>query len=70
MMTAVAPQRYTVIDFRALWSLGIERRGYYSVTLYLGYLAACRAIAAGAGVDLRSLDRALWRYSEVNQRGG
>lgn len=70
VMTAGAPQRYTVIDFRALWSLGINRRGYYSVTLYLGYLAVCRALAAGAGVHLRTLDQTLRPYSEANQRSG
>lgn len=59
-MTAAMP-RFTVIDFRALWALGIERRGYYSVAYYLAYLATCRTIAAHAGVDLRTLDRALWQ---------
>jgi hypothetical protein len=32
------------------------------------YLAACRRIAAEAGVDLRTLDRALWQYSKENQK--
>ncbi|MCS3498265.1 hypothetical protein M2189_002777 [Bradyrhizobium japonicum] len=70
VMTAAMPQRFTVIDFRALWSLGIERRGYYSVTFYLGYLEACRGIASDAAVDLRTLDRALWKHSDASQRVG
>ncbi|MEY9881228.1 hypothetical protein [Bradyrhizobium sp. USDA 329] len=70
VMTTATPRRFTVIDFRALWSLGIERRGYYSMTFYLGYLEACRGIASDAAVDLRTLDRALWKYADANQRVG
>jgi hypothetical protein len=33
ILTAVDPQRFTIIDFRALWSLGIERAAYYPVAL-------------------------------------
>jgi hypothetical protein len=28
IMTAVDPERFTIVDFRALWSLGIERMTY------------------------------------------
>ena len=66
-VTAVDPKRYTILDFRALFSLGIER-SFNSVGFYLAYLAACRRIAAEAGVDLRTLDRALWQYSKENQK--
>jgi hypothetical protein len=67
VMTAVDAARYTILDFRALWSLGIERAPLCSVAFYLEYLAACGRIAADAGTDLRTLDRALWRYSKENQ---
>jgi hypothetical protein len=60
ILTAVDPQRFTIIDVSALWSLGIERAAYYPAGFYLDYLAACRRIAADAGTDLRTLDRALW----------
>jgi hypothetical protein len=67
ILTVVDPVRFTIIDFRALWSLGIKRVTYYPVGFYLEYLAACRRIAADAGIDLRSLDRALWQYSKEHQ---
>jgi hypothetical protein len=67
ILTVVDPARFTIIDFRALWSLGVEGVAYYPVGFYLDYFAACRRIAADAGTDLRSLDRALWRYSKENQ---
>ncbi|WP_456712312.1 hypothetical protein [Bradyrhizobium sp. USDA 4353] len=67
ILTTLDAHRYTIIDFRALWSLRAKRRPPYSVSFYLDYLATCRRIAAKAGVDLRTLDRALWRYSEKHQ---
>jgi hypothetical protein len=62
IMTAIDPERYTVIDFRALQSLGIETANR-SLNLYLAYLRACRRIADDNGVTLRNLDRALWQWS-------
>jgi len=69
VMTAIDPVRFTIIDFRALWSLGVEQRSpYYPVAYYLDYLAACRRISAETGADLRTLDRALWGYSKRHQK--
>jgi hypothetical protein len=67
ILTVVDPVRFTIVDFRALWSLGVERVVYYPIGFYLEYLDACRRIAADAATDLRSLDRALWQYSKENQ---
>jgi hypothetical protein len=67
VMTAGPPERYTVIDVRALWSLGVERVPYHSVVYYPPYPKACRSIAAMAGAYLRTLDRALSRYSSDHQ---
>jgi hypothetical protein len=38
------------------------------VGFYLAYLTVCRRIASTAGVDLRTLERALWQYSKENQK--
>lgn len=70
VLTVTDPDRYTILDFRALWSLHIERVGYYTAGYYLAYLAACRSIASDAGVGLRTLDKALWQYSREHQPPG
>lgn len=57
------PQRFTIIDFRALHALGAKRRKQPSVGDYLRYLATCRIIAAANGCNLRTLDKALWQWS-------
>jgi hypothetical protein len=59
--------RYPILDFRALWSLQVER-SYYTFEFWWEYVQACRALAAECGVSMRELDRALWEYSSRNQR--
>lgn len=66
------PADYPVLDVRALESLGVNPRSQYPVGFWLGYLAACRGLAAEAGVSLRTLDKALWQHSKERapDRGG
>ena len=69
ILTAIHPDRYTVIDFRALEALGST-----DVTFYVAYLDFCRNLAeqnaVPAQIDLpaptklRALDRALWQWSK------
>jgi len=58
------PDAYPVLDVRALDSLGVRSRSQYRVDFWLGYLAACRQLAQRHGIDLRTLDKALWQYSK------
>src|SRR3954451_15180145 len=58
------PEDYPVLDVRALESLGVRPRSQYPVAFWLGYLAACRDLAQRHGVDLRTLDKALWQHSK------
>ncbi len=57
------PDRYPIIDWRALESLGQPRRATYSIAYWLSYLEACRRLAQEAGVTMRVLDKALWQHS-------
>lgn len=59
---------YPVLDFRALWSLGIDTRPqFYTFNYWWGYTEYCRELAHRHGVAMRILDRALWQYSKENQ---
>jgi len=63
------PSLFPIIDFRALWSLGIdEAPTFYGFPLWWAYVTTCRSLAANAGVSMRRLDRALWQYSKQYQR--
>jgi hypothetical protein len=59
---------YPILDFRALWSLGVEASLVnYSFDFWWEYSQYCRNLARQAGVSMRVLDWALWQYSETNQ---
>jgi hypothetical protein len=59
---------YPIIDYRALWSLGLDQNSaYYTFDRWWAYVEACRGLSQEAGVDMRVLDRALWQYSKENQ---
>ncbi len=62
---------YPILDFRALWSLSLEKLpAIYDFDFWWEYVQFCRRLAAEAGVSMRVLDRALWQYSDENQKKG
>ena len=58
------PALYPILDVRALESLGVKPRSQYPVSFWLGYLEACRSLAAQCQVSIRTLDKALWHWSK------
>lgn len=70
ILAAIFPERYTVLDYRALEALGHAR---HDVRFYEEYLAFCKRLAesnvvkpqegAPAGTPLRTLERALGEWS-------
>jgi hypothetical protein len=65
ILTMVYPDKYTIIDFRALEALGVKK-GEDTVEFYMQYLQKCRELAQSHDIDLRTLDRALWQWSKEN----
>ena len=61
ILTAIFPNRFTVIDYKALASLGCPQ-DFPGVGFYLEYLRTCRRIKDENRVSLRTLDRALWQW--------
>ncbi len=70
ILAAIFPERYTVLDFRALEALG---HGPHNVKFYKEYLAFCNRLAESnivtpqgdlpAPTPLRTIERALWEWS-------
>lgn len=58
---------YPILDYRALWSLGIDKPPHYDMPFWLEYLAFSRRLAGRTGLEIRDVDRALWQYSKENQ---
>ena len=55
---------YPILDFRALESVGSKQPRQYTFPFWWSYVEFCRALAHRNAVDMRTLDRALWRYSK------
>ena len=60
-------ENYPILDFRALWSVGVEVPAQYAFGFWWDYVLFCRDLADRAGQDMRTLDKALWAYSKENQ---
>lgn len=58
---------YPILDFRALWSVQAPEPNEYTFASWWEYVLFCRGLAAQAQVDMRTLDRALWQFSKINQ---
>lgn len=65
------PNRYPILDFRALWSLGVDEPkkavARCKYPFWSDYARFCRKLARRCGVSMRVLDQALWKFSELNQ---
>ena len=75
ILAAIFPERYTVLDFRALEALG---HAPHDVHFYQEYLAFCKRLAESnivtpqgdlpAPTPLRTIERALWEWSRSQGR--
>ena len=65
--TSFTKHPYPIIDFRAMWSIGVDEYNY-SFEFWQEYVTFCRNHAKRNNVDMRTLDRALWMYSKKNQQ--
>jgi hypothetical protein len=53
---------YPILDYRALWSVSLEKQQLYGFNFWWLYVQFCRDLAERTHLDMRTLDRALWQY--------
>jgi hypothetical protein len=58
------PERYPILDVRALQALGVRAPSAYGFRFWEAYVEASVRLAAAAGVDGRTFDQALWQWSK------
>ena len=58
---------YPILDFRAIWSLGLKQPSVYTPEYWVEYTETCRTLAKQFGLSVRQFDMALWQYSRENQ---
>jgi len=68
VLSMIDPERFTIVDFRALAALGVARRAAPSIDFYLEYLVRCRQLASDYGVSMRTLDKAMWQWSKESKK--
>ena len=59
---------YPILDYRAIWSLGLARPPGYTMEFWLAYLAFTRGLALRLDLSIRTVDKALWQYSKERQK--
>lgn len=66
----MAPERYPILDFRVLRALGVpEPSNYDDPRFYARFAEQVRQLATKLGVDLRTLDRAMWAWDKLHGAG-
>jgi hypothetical protein len=58
------PERYPILDWRALHALGVRDRSSYNQRFWEAYVREYVSLIDLAGVDGRTLDQALWQWSK------
>ncbi len=61
------PRPFPILDFRALWSLGIEMQRTFDLEFWNNYVVTSRELMTKWNLDKRTFDRALWQFSKENQ---
>ena len=63
LLHLACPDRWPIIDVRALHALGVQGLTGYNYALWEEYIETFRDLVRRAGVDGRTVDRALWQWS-------
>jgi len=61
------PDKYPIMDFRAIWSLGWEQPKSYNYNFWKKYCDQMQSLSDRVGLPIRTIDKALWQYSKENQ---
>jgi hypothetical protein len=62
--------QYPILDYRALWSLGVPQPSQYTFPFWWAYTTFTRALHQSTRFSMRTIDRALWQYSKERQKAG
>lgn len=61
----VDPARWSILDYRILQALGVPKPSYYSLEFWESFQRASGELAADAGVDRRTFDKAGFVWSRI-----
>lgn len=58
---------YPILDVRALGALGVRAKPTYTFSFWMDYVRFCRKTAEDLAIDMRTLDRNLFVWSQANK---
>ncbi len=61
------PEKYSIMDFRVIWSLGWQQPKSYNCEFWQNYVSELQNLSKKFSLSLRTLDKALRYYSKENQ---
>lgn len=61
------PEKYPILDYRVIWSLGWKQPENYNFEFWQKYVRELKSLARKFNLPLRTIDKALWFYSKENQ---
>lgn len=61
------PDKYPILDFRVIWSLGWQQPKSYDFAFWQKYCDKIKSISKETGESVRTIDKALWEYSKEHQ---
>ncbi len=62
------PNKYPIMDFRVIWSLGWEKPSNYNYEFWDKYCKKINYISKRYRVPIRLTEKSLWQFSKENQR--
>jgi len=60
------PRKYPIMDFRVIRSLGLKQPSTYKFDFWKRYCKKIQAISKKYSLSIRTVDKALWKYDELN----
>lgn len=62
------PEKYPIMDYRVIWSLGWQQPKNYTFEFWQKYVKKLKNLSKKFNLSLRIIDKALWFYSKEKQK--
>lgn len=62
------PEKYPIMDFRVIWSLGWRQPSIYNFNFWQKYCKKINTLSRKYKLSIRTVEKALWKYSKEHQK--
>jgi len=61
------PEKYPIMDFRVIWSLGWKQPSIYDFSFWQRYCMKIHKLSKKYNLPIRTVEKSLWKYSKEHQ---